>query len=217
MFPNANIGISMDAANLVGIDVDPRKNGEETIEQIARGHAFPRTPTACTGSGGLHFYFAGRVRSGNDLLGSGVDVKSTGGYLVAPPSLHGLGRRYSWLVWDEEPPPLPDWLTPPEKVRKPLGENVLPVGEPYGGPYAVGALRREAVAARDRHDGEHRRDELFTAGLRLSRFVLSGDLTFGQVLEVLAEAGVESGLTREVAEAHARNGLRLGIDKGAAA
>lgn len=49
-------------------------------------------------------------------LAHGIDLKSDGGYVVAPPSLHASGDRYAW----ESPnhpdsvlvAPLPEWITP---------------------------------------------------------------------------------------------------------
>jgi hypothetical protein len=52
-----------------------------------------------TPGGGQHFYFEhpGAMRT-LSTLGSGIDVKSDGGYVVAPPSLHPNGGRYVWDV-----------------------------------------------------------------------------------------------------------------------
>ena len=108
-FPRANIAIATgetaSGAYLTVIDTDlkPDKgvNGFETLfEWQKENEALPETLTARTGGGGYHFYFFTEkpCKNGTDILGSGsgVDVRSAGGYVVAPPSVHKSGRRYEW-------------------------------------------------------------------------------------------------------------------------
>ena len=42
----------------------------------------------------------------------GIDIKSDGGYVLAPPSLHISGRRYEWEVssWEHEMAEAPEWF-----------------------------------------------------------------------------------------------------------
>ena len=107
--PQANIGLLM-GDGLIAIDVDPRKGGDDSISDLAD---LPDTVTALTGGGGWHFiYHADEdYRTGAGIL-PGVDVRSKGGYIVAPPSLHVSGRRYEWEVGcapgEMKPAPLPD-------------------------------------------------------------------------------------------------------------
>src|SRR5262249_14428384 len=54
----------------------------------------PDTPTATT-SRGLHFFFSGSVPDRVALL-PGIDVRGVG-YVVAAPSTHATGLRYTWL------------------------------------------------------------------------------------------------------------------------
>ena len=62
-----------------------------------------------TGSGGAHYYLGhpcDRRIANRVNLYSGVDVRGDGGYVVAPPSNHRSGGRYSWdavLGLDDEP------------------------------------------------------------------------------------------------------------------
>ena len=116
-WPDANIGIATGAASgLVGLDVDPRHSGDETLANWERQHGpLPHTIESCTGGGGRHVLFAhpgGDVKSHN--VAPGIDVKADGGYIVAPPSLHASGRRYAWEVSshpeDTQLAPLPEWL-----------------------------------------------------------------------------------------------------------
>ncbi len=95
--PEANIGIACGAASGFDVlDVDARHDGFRTLHELERKHgAFPETPIAQTGGGGLHILLKHDGRIGS-RLGPGIDVKSTGGYIVAPPSIHPSGRRYRW-------------------------------------------------------------------------------------------------------------------------
>lgn len=88
---------------MVDTDFKPDKgvNGFETLFEWQKEHGtLPATLTAKTGGGGYHLYFFTEkpYKSGANILGgsSGVDVRSSGGYVVAPPSVHKSGRRYEW-------------------------------------------------------------------------------------------------------------------------
>ena len=98
-----NVGISCKPSMLVVIDVDtPKEKNDwtdgraELIDLIARFGPLPETPTADTGSGGVHRVF--RAPTGTDLVGHAgraIDVIRNG-YIVAPPSVHESGNSYRW-------------------------------------------------------------------------------------------------------------------------
>jgi len=112
-WPTANIGVAT-GDGLVVLDVD----GPEGQAAI-RGLHVPLTVTARSGrdGGGYHVYL--RAPAGVRLVNRsgalpGVDLKTDGGYVVAPPSMHATGRRYTWGeytspgdVWIAD---APDWL-----------------------------------------------------------------------------------------------------------
>ena len=101
-------------SSLVVLDVDPRNGGDATLGELIEKHgALPNTITAETGGGGFHLLFAhpgGHVKCRK--IGPGLDVKSDGGYIVAPPSVHPDGGEYRWKVSpdDMEAAALPVWL-----------------------------------------------------------------------------------------------------------
>ena len=116
-WPDANIGIQTgEKSGLLVVDVDPKNAGDATWERLAQDHdTDPVTLTADTGSGGLHVYYrrpldCGKVRSRDNAIPPGVDCKCDGGYVVAPPSLHRMGKRYSWRRPQDTPQPAPVWL-----------------------------------------------------------------------------------------------------------
>lgn len=95
-FPNCNIGVAMLSSGLVGIDVDPRNGGFETLELVESIHgSLESDVSAFTGGGGFHRVFSSGLTNLPGTLGKGIDVKADG-YLVVEPSIHPNGTRYEW-------------------------------------------------------------------------------------------------------------------------
>ena len=61
------------------------------------------------------------VSNSTGKLGKGLDIRTTGGYVVAPPSIHISGKAYSWLESPEDAPlaPAPTWLIDKLKPQPP--------------------------------------------------------------------------------------------------
>lgn len=98
-WPSANIGIATGSVSGVWVlDIDPRNGGSDGLVDLEAEHGnLPATLTVCTGGDGYHLYFEHtEVEIGCPKLLPGVEVKGTGGYVVAPPSLHASGMRYKW-------------------------------------------------------------------------------------------------------------------------
>jgi hypothetical protein len=117
--PDANIGIATGLpSGFFVLDIDPRHGGEETLGELEGQHGLlPETVISYTGGGGEHrlWRHLERVRnSAGNCLGAGLDVRATGGYIVAPPSIHENGRAYCWDVDrgldDMAPADAPGWL-----------------------------------------------------------------------------------------------------------
>jgi putative DNA primase/helicase len=109
------------------LDVD----GPEGEEEL-RKHGHPVTPMVRTASGGLHLYFRHpehHVRTGIRVA-SGVDVKASGGYVVAPPSVGPNGKPYEWIISPEEAELAepPRWLMDLLERKRAKGPTA-PVGE----------------------------------------------------------------------------------------
>lgn len=110
-FPGCNWALSTEAAGVVVLDIDVRNDGESTLQTLLRQHGpLPDTYSVTTPSGGRHLYFAAgthAIRSGNNKLGCGVDVKAAGGYVLIPPSvIDGV----PYVANNLTPAALPDWL-----------------------------------------------------------------------------------------------------------
>jgi hypothetical protein len=86
----------------VVLDIDPRNGGEDSLAKLEERHGtLPATLTAHTGGGGLHCFFRHpghqKVPNRRDLGGlPGLDLKGDAAYIIAPPSNHASGSRYSW-------------------------------------------------------------------------------------------------------------------------
>lgn len=90
--PPWNIGLRI-PENFVVLDIDPRNGG--TIESLGQ---LPATRVAETGSGGWHYWFHWDGPARGKLADiPGIDIKTRSGYVVAPPSVHPSGGRYSWV------------------------------------------------------------------------------------------------------------------------
>lgn len=121
-YPDANIGIACGIpSGIMVIDVDPRNGGPDSLAKLAsKGQILTPCPRARTGNGGWHYiyrYQPGIINS-KSKLGPGVDIKTTGGYIVAAPSWiakseDGAGGSYVWEVspLDVAVPRLPIWVS----------------------------------------------------------------------------------------------------------
>lgn len=133
-----NIAISTsrfeERSALLVVDVDNKgdKHGNEELGILeAKGLEFPRTRESRTPTGGRHLFYrvAAPVRQGANVLGPGLDVRSAGGYVVAP----GSGVEAGEYAWSGREPlaDAPAWLI--EKVgsrgadRGPSGTQTAPV------------------------------------------------------------------------------------------
>jgi Bifunctional DNA primase/polymerase, N-terminal len=202
MWPTSNVGIGT-GDGLVVYDVDPRNGGESTFEAAIGGRSFPRVPTVCTGGGGLHFYFTGQGRSGH--LGEGVDIQADGKLVVAPPSLHASGIRYTWCVFGAETVPVPVYLYPPVHERTETGRAPVRASRTY----IRAAFDAELEAVRTAAPGT-RNDTLNVGVLKISRFIGEGKLPTSLVVESFRDAALQAGLAGPEVDATIRSALTAG-------
>lgn len=106
-YPNANIGLVMGNGFIaIDLDVDEDRgvNGYRVLCDWQRENGeLPDTILSITGRGGYHMIFRTEKDYKNAVgLYEGVDIRSNGGYIIAPPSIHPNGRRYEWEQAPEE-------------------------------------------------------------------------------------------------------------------
>lgn len=178
--PDCNIGIRP-PRGIVVLDVDPRNGGNEDLAALnARYGALPATWTARTGQGGQHIWLRadGPYRG---KQGTGIDIKSHSGYLVAPPSVHPNGQRYEWINSHPiayAPPWLKAKIAPPQPL--PSRPRLTPVA-------IDGSALVNTVATAPEGKRNHL---LYWAACRA---IAEG--TYPHLREALADAATATGLT----------------------
>jgi len=110
--PDANIAIVTGAVSgIVTFDLD----SEHAVEYAEKQGGFPDTVKVKTGKG-YHLYMQHpefEIRNSvNKRLD--IDIRADGGYVVAPPSIHGSGERYDWeegySIHEIEPASCSPWM-----------------------------------------------------------------------------------------------------------
>jgi len=110
-WPDANIGMA--TGHLSGwtvIDGDTAEAVNRFQETYPEARQTLQVQTGRDGA--RHFVFIhepGIINDAGKLLGSGIDVRGEGGYVVIPPSIHANGKSYRWLN-KNKPVALPDKL-----------------------------------------------------------------------------------------------------------
>lgn len=126
---DANIGIATGKeSSLLVVDLDDKDDGTRKrmgskafgalVER--NGNDFGAPLVAISGSGGKHLYYSTmdthgfHVDVGNSQsdVGLDVDIRGSGGYIIAPPSNHESGGVYDWKqgALDLVPSSAPNWL-----------------------------------------------------------------------------------------------------------
>lgn len=113
--PFANIGGRV-PKGLIVVDIDPRHDGHLTLAHWESEHGRMRETLRSwsgRGDGGCHYWFRRpeHAISLAPLRKTGVDVKSSSGYVVLPPSIHpDSGSPYRWDDQSVPIAPTPRWF-----------------------------------------------------------------------------------------------------------
>ncbi len=182
-WPTAMIGIvTGEISGIFVIDCDTPE-GYEAIQKLLPDALL--FPIAQTPRGGWHLWFiypaGSKITIGTCIL-PGVDFRGEGGFVVAPPSINGNGKGYTWqqglVLGEVEPAPLPDAIIS-------ILNNSL-----YRGGVVNGDFQRPHETTKTTSDHKffhkgHRDDDLFHA----ANCLIKGgcDLPFvEQVIDILA-------------------------------
>lgn len=207
-WPGALIGLAI-PRHLAVVDIDPRNGGTLEALEAAIGEKLTRCPMVVSGrgDGGCHLYYQrparlegfiplfGQVICDDGTALPGVDVKTAGGYCIAPPSPHPeTGKPYRWKNNEFfTPPPYPQALgklieRPPRPQPLP-GKRVSREGfTPIAGANMVSGLLATVAQARQ----GTRNNALFWAACRMQQNDLTGAATDWQGLR---QAALATGLT----------------------
>jgi len=108
-FPDANLGmVTGHLSGLVVIDCDSEGAANRFIEEYPEAKDTLQVQTGR----GKHYYFQYEEGIRNDvgkLLGTEIDIRGEGGFVILPPSIHSAGKAYEWLN-KNKPIPLPTKL-----------------------------------------------------------------------------------------------------------
>jgi hypothetical protein len=190
-YPGALVGVPTGAANSFDVlDIDPRHGGDLWLAEYAA--RLPTTRMHETRSGGRHLLFrhAAGIRGSVGKLGSGVDTRGDGGYIVWWPAAGcpvladvPLAPWPKWLLTRLLPPaPAPN--TPP---RAPVADGNKQA------PYALAALRNAVRVVATAPEGQ-RNIALNREAFALSRFIGENLLTPADIADSLAAAARHAGL-----------------------
>jgi hypothetical protein len=217
-YAGCGIGLACGPSRLLVVDLDVCKHeddapptdqagpgivdGQDILAALYERHgqadAFPlgRTPTARTGSGGMHVYFAApadrSVRNSAGKIGWKVDVRANGGYVVAPPST-AAGRPYLWDFGTGPATPLaapPPWLVDLAAPPAPPVPGQRRAHHPGAPSRFMAGLLRVVLEA---HPGE-RNSRLFWAACKAFEHANAGHVDQQTAAACLRDAALAVGL-----------------------
>lgn len=206
-WPDALPGIDLHKSGHVVIDCDrkPGKpDGVAAFNDLAAQHgdALEHVPIVETANGGHHYYFAQWDRHGNGRgnLPAGIDVRGSGGYVIAPGATFIDGRRYEPSEGHFlSPATAPEWLVAALTTEraKPAAQFTVEAGPPVSderkrqyGHAALDDEMRDLAAA-----GPGTRNESANvAAFKVGRLVGGGCLTFNEAYAALANAALSWGI-----------------------
>lgn len=177
------------------LDYDPDSADMEAADIAVRLSRQGFSAHVKTGGGGLHWRFA-MPADGSDVtnqrgrLPKGLDVRGTGGQVVAPPSVSGKGA-YVELI-DATPYVAPDWLVGlirPESATsaRRVENGTLPVGSDRAQRYARAALKAECES-HSRLDDGRRGDLAWAFACRCVELLNLGRFSEHEVASMFATA-----------------------------
>jgi Bifunctional DNA primase/polymerase, N-terminal len=210
-WPDANLGLATGRRFDV-LDLD-RPQGVEALRAVLSiGPQEHPGPVAHTGSGGWHLLYAPSGLGNRVRLLPGMDWRGQDGLIVAPPSKHASGDRYTWVrpltrILPEVPAELRRLLATPSATRTTLPPAPIPTGRSGG--YGQAALAGERAAVATARPGS-RNATLNRAAFNLGQLVAGGVLDPDQVRAALLAAALEAGNPQAKAKATIESGLRGG-------
>jgi hypothetical protein len=191
-WPFANVAVVTGDIAVIDIDLPRALPSLDLIPEL------PRTVVSLTGGGGVHLYFNSVRELRNHVAHlpglrdlPGVDLRGTGGYVVAPPSAHVTGHSYEWLDGTVAVAPAPGWL---REQPRPEPVAVTPRSPPTEStPYGLAALRDE-IEILLRTPVGRRNGQLNKSAFGVAQLVAGGELREDMARSALMATAIETGL-----------------------
>jgi hypothetical protein len=184
----------------------------EALLELAKG-----VPTARSGGGGVHLYFASSGERNKPLELNGVhigDIRGEGGYVVLPPSCHPSDNIYEWV---EKPTgnlePIPQELQNALKQLTSKHHSRVKAKTSSNDAqrkYALSALEKECEAVRNAPQGVGNH-QINVSAFALGQLVGAGVLSESEVLRDLENAVNTWATPDPKAKATILSGLEAGI------
>jgi Bifunctional DNA primase/polymerase, N-terminal len=213
-WPQANLAL-LTGRRFDVLDLDGEQGEEALRTVLSIAPTEHPGPVARTGGGGWHLLYAPTGLGNRVRFMPGMDWRGCGGLIVAPPSQHTSGTRYTWArpltaALPEVPAGLLRLLVPAPAGRTTLPQATSPTGRRGG--YGAAALARERQAVATAPSGR-RNATLNRAAFNLGQLVAARLLEVDQVRLVLLAAALEAGNPEARARATIESGLRGGAAK----
>jgi hypothetical protein len=202
--PQANIGLACGHRFDV-LDLDG-PTGISALQAFANQHGIrlPASgPVVRSGrsDGGWHYYLAPSGLPRRARVLDGVDYQALGGYVVAPPSRHATGQRYTWARDLDHPLPTLPGVLHERLVEHAQPARAMPAAPPVtedgpGHPWASSALTRELGRLAAAPHGQ-RNDQLWESARNLFNLVATGALDQHEVEDGLLDAARRCGLLED--------------------
>jgi len=240
-YPDALIAIDCGKSNLLVVDQDRHDGGMDGVaffSEVAVKHDYSHTgPAVKTASGGRHFYFCqpDDQRLGNSagaFTGYGIDVRGSGGYVIAPESVLADGRSWRKDLFapdliksfrDGVIPTLPDWLAQELRTKRSKrntgdkttnsDQEVAINPDATDAEYAIDLLEIAANELAATSKG-YRNRGLYDAAFKMGMLAAGGDLTRDTAMAALRHASEINGSLAEDGVAQFRASFRSGFEDG---
>jgi putative DNA primase/helicase len=203
----SNIGINCEWSNIVLLDTDVTngKQGDVNLAAVEKKHeSLLAGPQARTSSGGQHRLFRPppgvTVRSSTGALAPGVDIKATGGLMIAAPSIVADDKtrlvkgQYVWMgdPW-QEIPELPMWVLEEIERNKTKAHTPRPstIGVGVGSADVQDRVIQLADEAATASEG-HRNNVLFRNAVKAFEYALTGQIDADEAEFIFEQAGLRA-------------------------
>lgn len=226
-WPRAMIGVPTgEPSGLVVLDIDRDVgrgiDGFASLAAMEAAHeSLPQTRTQRTPRGGEHRLFSWpgfKIKNSASKLGTGLDIRGDGGYIIIAPSENADGISYEWTC-QAEPVAAPNWLLLLLDGRKSgAGGDARTTrarSPDRRTPYAAAALVDECGNVARAGTGQ-RNQALNRAAYSLGQLIGADAIDRGQVESALVGAAAVSGLVVDDGEEAVRRTIGSGLDAGIA-
>lgn len=197
--PHTGFGIATgEASGCWACDIDGELGRQSLVDLIEANDFLPFGPVTITPNGQHRWFrWTPACKALRNRVGfrPGMDVRTTGGGVVVPPSAHPDGGRYSWrdvTLLDMEPPEAPDWLIAEIVGTYRTPATTTPTSSPatvVTDKYAEGALQSAEHRIATAGNGQQRAT-LYTEALSIgARIVGPGMCSEATALDRLTTAG----------------------------